>query len=138
MLNANRYDERFAAGWQLPFPVAAKTTIYKGALVCLNSSGYLVPAADTEGLRFIGVARDGADNFSGLDGDREVVVVTQGSNVFTKSMAKQSDVGRDALCLDDETVALSTDNEVYAGLIVGLVDSGHVRVRFDAGDCGRA
>lgn len=138
MLNANRYNERFAAGWQLPFLVAASTIIYKGALVCINSSGYLVPADDATGLRFVGVARDRANNSSGSDGDAESVVVTQGSNVVKKNKAKQSDVGRDAFCVDDETVAVSTDHSVYAGLIVGAVDSGHVRFRYDAGDCGRA
>ncbi|MCK4593362.1 hypothetical protein KAU45_02590 [bacterium] len=134
-LSANRYDERFAAGWQLPFPVAASTTIYKGALVCVNSSGYLVPADDASGLRFVGVARDGADNSSGSDGDVEIVVVTQGSIVIKKSNAAAGDVGESAYCSDDETVALSTINEVYAGLIVSVVDTGNVRFRFDAGDC---
>ena len=138
VLSANRYDERFAAGWQLPFPVAALTTIYKGALVCVNSSGYLVPADDASGLRFVGVARDGADNSSGSDGDGEVVVVTQGSIVVSKSGAAAGDVGGSAYCFDDETVAMSTVNDVYAGLIVSVVDSGHVRFRFDAGDCAPA
>jgi hypothetical protein len=137
-LTANRYDERFAAGWQLPFPVAAQTTVYKGALVCLNAEGYLVPATDTAGLRFVGVARDGADNSQGTDGDLEVVVVTQGSIVVAKSGASASDVGESAFCSDDETVALATTNEVYAGLIVAVCDSGHVRLRFDAGDCAPA
>ena len=137
-LTANRYDERFAAGWQLPFPVAAQTTIYKGALVCLDADGYLVPAADTAGLRFVGVARDSADNSSGSDGDTEVVVVTQGSIVVAKSGAGAGDVGASAFCSDDETVALSTVNEVYAGLVVAVTDSGHVRLRFDAGDCAPA
>jgi hypothetical protein len=133
-LTANRYDERFAAGWQLPFPVAASTTIYKGALVCLNGDGYLVSGADTAGLRFVGVARDGADNSTGSNGDKEVIVVTQGSIVVAKTSAAADDLGADALISDDETVALSTSNSVYAGLIVGIVDSGHVRLRFDAGD----
>jgi hypothetical protein len=134
-LSANRYDERFAAGWQLPFPVAASTTIYKGALVCVNSSGYLVPADDATDLRFVGVARDGADNSSGSNGDVEIVVVTQGSIVVAKSNAAAGDVGMSAYCSDDETVALSTVYEVYAGLIVSVVDTGNVRFRFDAGDC---
>lgn len=133
-LTANRYDERFAAGWQLPFPVAASTTIYKGALVCLNGDGYLVPGADTAGLRFVGVARDGADNSSGGAGDKEVVVVTQGSIVAKKTSATVGDLGENAYLEDDETLALSTDNDVHAGLIVGVIDSGHVRLRFDAGD----
>jgi hypothetical protein len=134
-LTANRYDERFAAGWQLPFPVSAQTTIYKGALVCIDADGYLVPAADTAGLRFVGVARDSGDNSSGSDGDLEVVVVTQGSIVVARSGAAAGDVGESAYCSDDEAVALTTENEVYAGLIVAVVDSGHVRLRFDAGDC---
>lgn len=133
-LTANRYDERFAAGWQLPFPIAAQTTIYKGALVCLNASGYLVPAADAAGLRFVGVARDGADNSQGPDGDLEVIVVTQGSIVVAKKNVEQSDVGMNAYCVDDETLDIATENHIFAGLIVSMTDSGHVRLRFDAGD----
>ncbi len=143
MLEANRYDERFAAGWQLPFPVAASTIIYKGALVCINSSGYLVPADDATDLRFVGVARDGADNSSGSNGDVEIVVVTRGSIVVRKSKAEQSDVGRDARIVDDETVDRADNHglpfpPIRCGLIVSVKDSDHVRLRFDAGDCGRA
>jgi len=65
-------------------------------------------------------------------------VVTQGSIVVAKSGAGASDVGASAFCSDDETVALATENDVYAGLIVAVSDSGHVRLRFDAGDCAPA
>ena len=39
-------------------PVAASTTIYKGAFVALNASGYLVPASANRNLRIVGVAED--------------------------------------------------------------------------------
>jgi hypothetical protein len=133
-LTANRYNERFAAGWQLPFPVAALTTIYKGALVCLNDDGFLVPGTDAPGLRFIGVARDGCDNRDGIDGAKKVIVVTQGSIIVAKDATAASDVGKSALITDDETVALSTNHSVYAGLIVSVEDPGHVRLRFEAAD----
>ncbi len=133
-LTANRYNERFAAGWQLPLPVAADTQIFKGGFVCLNAAGYLVPASDTAGLRFLGVARDGSDNSAGAAGDKAVVVVTQGSIVVGKSGAVNADLGKTAFCVDDETVALSSTNAVKAGLIVAVEDASHVRVRYDAGD----
>ena len=131
-LTANRYDERFAAGWQLPLPVAANTRIFKGGFVCLNAAGYLVPASDTAGLRCVGVARDGSDNSTGNAGDKAVVVVTQGSIIVGKSGAVNADLGKTAFCLDDETVALGTTNSITAGLIVAVEDSTHVRVRYDA------
>ncbi len=131
-LTANRYNERFAVGWQLPLPVAANTRIFKGGFVCLNAAGYLVPASDTAGLRCIGVARDGSDNSTGAAGDNAVVVVTQGSIVVGKSGAVNADLGKTAFCLDDETVALSGTNSITAGVILGVEDSAHVRVRFDA------
>jgi len=131
-LTDNRYDERFAAGWQLPLPVAASTQIFKGGFVCLNAAGYLVPASDTAGLRCVGVARDGSDNSDGSAGEKQVVVVTQGSIVIGKSGAVNADLGKTAFCVDDETVALSSTNSITAGLIVAVEDASHVRVRFDA------
>jgi hypothetical protein len=44
------------------YPIADNVHIYKGALVCVNSSGYAVPGADTAGYRFVGVAHAECDN----------------------------------------------------------------------------
>lgn len=43
----------------LSFPVKANTTIYRGAPVALDSTGYLVMASDTSGLYFQGIAEEG-------------------------------------------------------------------------------
>ena len=54
-LSADAQVDRKDAGLQ-SVPVEAATQIYKGAMVCLNTSGYLVAGADTDGYRFGGVA----------------------------------------------------------------------------------
>lgn len=57
-------------------PVAASTKIYAGSLVCANASGYVIPAADTAGLTFLGVALNAVDNSAGSNGDKTVLVQT--------------------------------------------------------------
>ena len=54
-LSADAQIPRKESGLQ-SYPVEATTQIYKGGLVCLNTSGYLIPAADTVGYTFVGVA----------------------------------------------------------------------------------
>jgi len=53
----NRRDR--ARGATRPYVVANGAVIYDGALVGINSAGYLVPWADTAGNVFVGVAVEG-------------------------------------------------------------------------------
>src|SRR3989304_706417 len=48
----------------------AVAKVYKGSLVCLNTAGYLGPAADTAGYSgVVGVADETVDNTAGSAGD---------------------------------------------------------------------
>lgn len=102
--------------WQV-YPVAASTTIYKGALVAINSSGYLVPASDTAGLRLAGVAMEGKDNSSGSNGDLECKCAVTGVFPVVASSITQAMVGRMLYIVDDQTVDETTTNWVPAGIL---------------------
>lgn len=97
--------------------VAASTTIYQGTLVMLNTSGYLVPAADTASCKVVGWADEKIDNSAGSAGDKSCRVI---SNVTGKMTASSVSLGNlDAPLLyvvDDQTVDETTPaNSVKAG-----------------------
>lgn len=105
-------------------PLAADAVIYQGTLVCLDSSGNAVPAADTAALRVIGVAQADADN---TDGDAGDVTLNVKRGVF--GFANSGDAAVDAddkgkLCVveDDSTVAETSTNKIPAGRVVDVDD----------------
>jgi hypothetical protein len=105
------------AGGQAAYPVAAGVKIYAGAMVCLNASGYAVPAADIAGLKFVGVSRQYVDNTNGANGAQTVLVWKEGVFDFEASGMTAADVGKPVFVSDDQTVALSTTNAVGCGII---------------------
>lgn len=113
-------------------PVAGTTHIYQGALVCVNGSGYAVPAANTANYRFVGVAIHGVDNSSGANGDLSVSVRTAGEITIVSSGLTQADVGKPVYASDDQTVALATTNAIYVGTISSYTSATAARIRFDA------
>jgi hypothetical protein len=126
-LTAN-YDAERKDGILVSYKVAAATTIYKGALVCLNASGYAVPAQDATGLVFIGVAYEKALNATGANGDVAVRVWKDGSFRVAKAGAAAADLGAAAYAVDDNTVALTSSHNVAAGTIVEILGTDAVRV----------
>lgn len=139
-LSANYNGELYKDGKLQSYKVAASTHIYKGALVCINSSGYLVPGADTSGLLFVGVAFEEFDNSAGADGAAAADgrsgcrVRKSGDFLYTfTASTSQADVGKAVYLSADNTVALAatTTNDVLAGYITEYVTSTSVRVRID-------
>lgn len=126
-LTAN-YDAERKDGILVAYEVAARTVIYKGALVCLNAAGYAVPAADQPGLTFVGVAYDRGDNAAGDDGDVSARVWKDGSFRVAMNSPRLADLGAPAYVVDDNTVALAAANSVLAGTIVEVPAEGVVRV----------
>lgn len=101
------------------YEVAGSTTIYKGTLVMLNTSGYLIPAADTVNCKVVGIADEKVVN-SGSAGDAKCRVL---SSVTAKLAASSVAIGNlDAPLLyvvDDQTVDETTPaNSVKAGIHV--------------------
>ncbi|GAH13968.1 unnamed protein product [marine sediment metagenome] len=121
------------AGNVVAYPVAAETTIYKGAGVCDNGDGYAVPAADTSGYIPLGIAVEKVDNSEGEVGDKWIRVYKAGTVEAIHSGAAQTDIGTLFYWLDDQTVDenAGVTNSVKAGYCVEVPDSDTVRLRID-------
>lgn len=126
-LTANHDSER-KDGILVAYHVAANTIIYKGAMVCLNSKGFAVPAADEPHLKFVGFAYERGDNLHGKAGDITARVWKDGSFRVTMSAPQLEDLGAPAYVVDDNTVALASINAIRAGTIVEIPAPDVVRV----------
>ncbi len=114
-------------GIEIEFPVASNAKIYAGSLVCANTTGYAVPAADTAGLRFVGVAMQQADNTGGANGAMTVRLRRVGVFLFDAANLTQAMVGTSMYVVDDHTIANSsgTTNGIRTGIMVKFVDVTH-------------
>jgi len=121
------------------YPLAASTIIYAGTLVALNSSGNLVPASDTAGLRVVGRAEETVDNGAGNAGDKSADV--------KEGVFKFNNSATDAVDADDKgKIAFVEDNfivsetggthRVQAGRVVD-VESDGVWIDTRAGQAAR-
>ena len=108
-------------------PVAADTVIYGGAAVAADSSGNAVPAANSSGLKFRGVAEDLADNDGGDAGDVNVHVRKAPSARWAGSGFSAADLGADVYFADDQTVT-KTPGGCLAGKILEVVSATSVWV----------
>lgn len=118
-------------GSQAGFPVAASTKIVMGAGVALNASGYAVNAADTAGLKAIGVCVVSADNTSGANGDLSVSVRWDRQFlVATASDLTQAALGTELYWTDNNTVGDAGDSthKVYAGTLAKYVSASSCRL----------
>lgn len=124
---SDRMTER-KEGLLLSLLVAASTSIEAGKMVAVNSSGYAVEAADTAGLRVVGVANEAVDNSSGANGDKRVEVYSGQLFKFDNSSTNAVDVadaGSLVFVEDDETVAdAAGTNGIVAGKCVEVLSDG--------------
>lgn len=121
----------------LSLAVSAGEMIYNGALVCVDSDGYAVPAADTAGYVFMGVATQQADNSSGADGAVNVTIKRCGRFLLGWNGAglTQAAVGNLAYAVDDQTVDAPDDttNDVLIGQITRIVGASQAWVDIGCG-----
>jgi hypothetical protein len=109
-------------------PVAASTTLFAGALVCLNAAGNAVPGSASTTLVARGIAVERVVN-SGSAGDERVETI-RGCFPFKNSasgdLITRADIGKPAYIVDDQTVAKTdgTGTRSAAGLIIDLDDDG--------------
>ena len=105
-------------------PVAATTTIYKGTLVSMNASGYLVNAVDTSAFFFVGVAVDTVVN-SGTDGAVYCPVWLEGAFIFTCTNDAVTDLFKHVYATDNQTVSTTATTNVGAvGRIIEINPGG--------------
>ena len=112
----------YREGIEVEYLVAANTKIYAGSLVCVNAAGYAVPAADTSGYRFAGVALEQVDN---SDGGKNVRVRRAGVFEFDAVSISQGMVGVAMYAADDHTFddAAGPTNDIKVGLLVKYVSA---------------
>jgi len=126
------YENLEREGLLMSYAVKANAKIWKGALVCVDSTGYLVPASDTANLRFVGVAFESVDNTGGANGAQRCRVIKRGSFVYNRSGTyTQADIGVVVRAVSDNEVAKTSTNNIVVGTVVELLDGGRVRIRID-------
>lgn len=106
------------------YPVYQSTVIYKGSLVALNSSGYLVPGATSTSLLCVGTAAENIDNSTGASGDLYCQVVQGVSRWVNGSSITFASVGALCYIVDDQTVSTSATGKSVAGTIYHVDDQG--------------
>jgi hypothetical protein len=126
------YETHEREGLIVAYPVKANARIWKGALVCVDSTGYLVPASDTANLRFVGVAFESVDNTGGASGAKRCRVVKRGTFVYNRiGSFTQADIGTTVRANSDNEVAKTSTNNIVVGTVVELLDGNRVRIRID-------
>lgn len=113
----NRREEQWL-GVETPYRMKANAVIYKNGLVAVDSTGYAVPAADTAGLKVVGVSVIGVDNTGGADGAKTVDVHVGDIFKFATSGATQAWKDQIVYVVNDDAVALTDPgNSVKAGIV---------------------
>ncbi len=119
-LTKNR-DTREIAGALVRLTVKTGATIYAGALVAVDSTGYAVPASDAAGLKVVGRAEHQA-------AAGQPVMVKRGVFLYnnkTSDKVTAAHIGGYCYAADDETVqGTANTNEVVAGIVRGVTADG--------------
>ena len=99
------------------YELAANAAIHAEELVALNADGKAVPAADTAGLRVIGIAKsvtaEGVEIEDGI-----FALANDATSPVTRAMR-----GKPCVVKDVATVAASSTNSIAAGLVVDVYDN---------------
>lgn len=135
------YEAYEKPGLVVSYKLAA-SALFKGGLVGLNSSGYVLPMAHgTASLKFVGVSNESIDNSAGSAGDRSALITKAGAFVFKAASGftpTVGDLGKEVYANSDWEVQISTSGLTTAykvGTIVGIETTSTgatgVRVRID-------
>lgn len=118
VLSADAEIQRKQAGLQ-SFPVYTATTIYKGSLVSLNSTGYAIASADTAGTKFIGIAYEKVAN-AGDSAALWIRVYTEGTFRLPATSITQAMVGDLMYVVDSGTMddTAGSTNKIAVGTLV--------------------
>jgi len=132
-LNADR-NTPVDLSLHIDIPVAANTKIFAGSLVCTNASGFAVPAADSAGYRFMGVALEQMDNSTGANGAKVVRLRRAGIFLFDAASITQAMVGTPMYVVDDHTFddASGPLNDIRIGLLMKYVSNTMGWIQIDA------
>lgn len=98
-------------GQDFVYDVYRAMKIYRGAIVCLNATGYAAKGAATNTYKTVGVSLEQVDNTNGNDGDLTVKVqegVFKFVNLST-DLITIAEIGQACYVVDDQTVAKTSD-----------------------------
>ena len=107
-------------------PAQGSTTIYQGALVALDASGYAVPGSKAATLTAAGraeetVANTGADGAASIRVARGVFVF---DNAADSGKLTAVHVLKPCYIADDQTVTATAEGASVAGLVIRVDDAG--------------
>ena len=113
-------------------PVKGGTTIYQGALVALDASGYAIPGKKAESLTAVGRAEETVTN-TGADGEL-VIRVARGVFVFDNTATSANKITaahvlKPCYMEDDHTVTALATGASVAGTVIRVDDEGVRRLR---------
>ena len=127
-LTTERSTNEIANGaHSLVLPVKASTTIYQGAIVAIDASGYAIPGKKATGLKTAGRAEETVFN-DGADG-AVTIKVTRGVFVYNNTATAVNKItGANVLgpCYieDDQTVTKLATGASIAGTVIRVDDEG--------------
>jgi len=106
--------------------VASNSIIYAGSLVCVNSSGLAVPAADSSGFAVVGRAEATVDNRTAVYSATKTIKVARGTFRWGNADAiAVADIGKLVYVTDDQTVNKTGGGQnIIAGTVVDVDSSG--------------
>ena len=91
------------------FLMAASQTIYKGAIVHMNSSGLAIPASDTAAQVVVGIAAE--TMISAATGDFWIQVEYDREYLFAATSITQAMVGVNMVTVDDNKIGRASCRE---------------------------
>lgn len=106
--------------------VASNSIIYAGALVCVNSSGLAVPAADSSGYAVVGRAETTVDNRGVLYSATKTIRVARGTFRWANGdVIVAADIGKLVYVTNDQTVNKTGGGQnIIAGTVVDVDEVG--------------
>ena len=129
-LSADRVTACKSRGRFITLKMKASTTIYKGGMVSVDSSGLAIPAADTASTIVIGIAEEYV--VSAASGNYYVKVskgVFKLANSGSTAVV-QATVGSNCVVEDDQTVGINTAQDIVAGKVDEIDADGGIWVAF--------
>lgn len=113
----------YREGVEIDYPVAANAKIYAGSLVCVNTDGYAVPAADTASFLLAGMALQQVDNTGGANGAKTIRVRRKGVFEFQATSITKAMVGSMMYVKDDQTFDNTSNNLVPCGRLAKYISA---------------
>ena len=127
-------DNKYSPGLTEEYPCdGAAQTIYHGAMVCVDTTGYAMEVADTAGYEFVGVCKEKVEiTGTETDGTSMVKVQRDGVHRFVCAGFAITDVGKPVWATDDQTVQLTPSN-VFVGTVAKYISATAVDVEIEPG-----